>query len=75
MPVKPEAGHADATQLEVDVGTLRHGGDAAPPGGQHLVVSVAVCADPRQAAQMVQDDGQIGYGLGEGRQLRLLWEA
>ena len=69
MPVKTQAGHADAPQLEVDVGTRRHGGDAAPPGGQHLIVSVAVRADPRQAAQMVQDDGQMGYGLGEGCQL------
>jgi hypothetical protein len=74
MPVKPEAGHPDATQLEVDVRTLRHG-DAAPPDGQHLVVAVAVGADPVQPAQMVQDDAQIGHGLGEGRQLGRLRKA
>ena len=57
MPVEAGAGHADAAQLHVDVGTRGDGGDAAAPGGQHLVVFIGVGAFPQQAADVVQDDG------------------
>src|SRR5262245_15359134 len=33
VPVKTQAGHTDTTQLQVDVWTLRHGRDTAPPDG------------------------------------------
>src|SRR6516165_8381561 len=74
MPIKSEPGHADAAELEVDVGTRRHGGDAASPGGEHLVVAAAVRADPRQTAEMVQDDRQVGHGLGKSRRARAVAE-
>ena len=62
------------TQLDDDVGSCTHGGDAAPPGGQHLFVPVSVRPDPHQASNMVQDDGQFRYGLGEICQLWQLRE-
>jgi hypothetical protein len=42
---------------------------------QYLVVSVGIGAYAREAAKMVQDDGQIGHGLGKGGQFGLLREA
>ena len=43
--------------------------------GEHLVVAFGVGADPRQAAEMVQDNRKIRYGFGKGRELGQLWEA
>ena len=60
---------AEATEFHVDVGALGHGGDAAAPGGQHLVIPVGVWTDSDQAANMVQDNSEVGDGFGEIRQL------
>ena len=75
MPVKPDPRHADAAELEIDVWTLRDRGDAIPPRREHLVVAVGVGTDPRQSAEMVQDDRQIGDSFGKCRQLGELREA
>ncbi len=56
-------------ELDVHVGTRGHRRDAAPPGGQHLVVTIGVGPDPQQAADVVQDDRQVRDGLGEIGQL------
>src|SRR5438270_11972788 len=57
MPIEAQPGHSDTAQLDVDVRALRHLGDTATPGWEHLVVPACVRTDARQAAQMVQDDG------------------
>ena len=57
---KPVRGMPMPPSLIVTFGARRHRRDAAPPGGQHLVVLVGIGADPQQAANMVQDDGQVG---------------
>src|SRR5690242_7034153 len=74
MPFEAHPGHSDTAQLDVDVGALRHLGDTASPSRQYLLVPVCVRADPRQAAKMVQDDGQTGHSLRKGGQLGQLWE-
>src|SRR5882757_6811066 len=53
MPVEAQPGHSDTAQLDVDVGALRHLGNTAPPGWEHLGVPACVRTDPRQAAKMV----------------------
>ena len=57
--------------------TLGHAATAAMPLRQvasHLVVPVGVRADPHQASNMVQDNGQLRYGLAEICQLGQLRE-
>jgi hypothetical protein len=71
MPIEPGAGHADASELDRHIRTRRHRSNAAPPGGQHLVVLVGIGTGPQQAADVVQDDGQVGDGLGK---IRKLWQ-
>ena len=70
VPVEAGTWHSDAAELDGDVRALCDGGDAAAPGGEHLIVVVAVRPDPEQASDVVQDDLEIGYRLGEVGQLR-----
>ena len=74
MPAEAGAGHTDAAQLDDHVGSGRGGGYALAPLVEHLVVAPGVGTFPYQPADVVQDDGQIGHGLGELRQLRHLGE-
>ena len=75
MPVEADPGHPDAAELQVDVGTLRHRSETAAPGREHLVVPVGEGANPVEAAEVVEDDRQVGHRPGEVRQLGQLREA
>ena len=74
VPVVAGAALADATQFDDNVGALGHGGQVVSPNGQDFFVAVGVGAGAQHPADVVQDDGQIGYGLGELHQLRQLVE-
>ena len=72
MPVEADAGHADAAQLHDDVGAGGDGGDTPAPLGHDLVVSIGVGAYAAEPSQVVQNDGDLGHGVGEVGQVAQL---
>ena len=65
MPVKADAGHTDAPQLERDVRAGGHRGDALPPLRCHFVIPVGVWPGAYHSANVIEDDRQVGDLAGE----------
>jgi hypothetical protein len=65
VEIEAERGHADTTELDINIGAFRQFDDVLLPARKDLLPMAGVGADAEHTADVVEDDRRVGKGAGE----------